>query len=441
MELTKEDQGALDKLGQLARENDITIAGGKVRRTSSRFCLGVEHGDYNGTELFGVGTDRFIWLAYRPNGTNKVRLFSGNFPHDGRIEYTIGNVPAPRSPGVAQTWARFPYGIDYILQREGCRLRQGLDGVLFGNIPGGGMSRSASLCINLILSLFDVNDIEIEDGEVGRVKRDMSPARDPRHEPRFPLHGKMQIVDLAQAVENDYIGSPCGKLDQTMVLFAKEGMGTYYNPKDRSIEYVPIGAGATDFRIVVLDTGTDRPGLEKSTYAVRRRECEELVGVLQKAGYPITCLADIRHEDMYRRIMDQFGPSHSHHCDRLNYIFHAQQRFYRMMDAWRTGRIETVGEIFRQDGLGLRDDYQISGPELETMCDAVRTVHGVLGERMLGGGDKGASGALVRAESVEAVRKAVDAAYPRSRPAYGDKYAAHVCRVVDGVRIYEGLLS
>jgi galactokinase len=410
MELTKEDQGALDKLQQLAKENKINIAGGKVRRTSSRFCLGVEHGDYNGTELFGVGTDRFIWLAYRPNGTNKVRLFSGNFPHDGRIEYTVGNVPAPKSAAIAETWGRFPYGIDYILQREGFKLKQGIDGVLFGNIPGGGMSRSASLCVNLILSLFDVNDIEVEK--------------------------QVQIVDLAQAVENDYIGSPCGKLDQTMVLFAKEGMGTYYNPKDRSIEYVPIGKGATDFRIVVLDTGTDRTGLEKSTYAIRRRECEELVGILQKAGFKITCLADIKDAALYNKIMDQFGKSYPNHCARLNYIFHAQQRFYKMMDAWRSGDIETVGAIFRQDGLGLRDDYKISGPELETMCDAVRTVPGVLGERMLGGGDKGASGALVRAEAVETVKKAVDAAYPRSRPAYREKYAAHVCKVVDGVRVW-----
>ncbi len=414
MELTKEDRGALDKLQQLAKENKIKIAGGKVRRTSSRFCLGVEHGDYNGTELFGVGTDRFIWLAYRPNGTNKVRLFSGNFPRDGRIEYTIGNVPAPKSAAIAETWGRFPYGIDYILQREGFQLKQGIDGVLFGNIPGGGMSRSASLCVNLILSLFDVNEIRVEK--------------------------QVQIVDLAQAVENDYIGSPCGKLDQTMVLFAREGMGTYYNPKDRSIEYVPIGKGATDFRIVVLDTGTDRPGLEKSTYAIRRRECEELVGILQKAGYQISCLADIKDEALYNKVMDQFGKSHPHHCARLNYIFHAQQRFYQMMDAWRAGKIETVGAIFRQDGLGLRDDYQISGPELETMCDAVRTVPGVLGERMLGGGDKGASGALVRAEAVQAVKQAVDTAYPRSRPAYRDNYAAHVCKVVDGVRTYEDLI-
>lgn len=414
MVLTRDDQAAVDKILQLAWENDIDIKGAKVRRTSSRFCLGVEHGDYNGTELFGVGTDRFIWLAYKPNGTRKFRLFSGNFPNDGIIEFSIGDVPAPKSTEVLRTWGRFAYGTDFILGREGYDLEQGIDGVLYGNIPGGGMSRSGSVTSNLVLSTFDANGIEVEE--------------------------KVRIVDLAQAVENDYIGSPCGKLDQTMILFAKEGMGTYYNPKDRSIEYVPIGRGATDFRIVVLDTGTDRPGLEKSTYAIRRRECEELVGILQKAGFDITCLADIKDEGTYNKILDQFGRSHTDHCDRLNYIFHAQQRFYKMMDAWRAGDIETVGAIFRQDGLGLRDDYKISGPELETMCDIVRTVPGALGERMLGGGDKGASGALIRAEAVEAVRRAVDAAYPRSRPAYADKCAMHICKVVDGVRLYEGLL-
>jgi galactokinase len=414
MQLTKEDQSALSTLKRLAKEKGIDLAGGKVRRTSSRFCLGVEHGDYNGTELFGVGTDRFIWFAYKPNGTNKMRLFSGNFPNDGVIEFTIGKVPKPKSAEVAQTWGRFAYGADYILKREGFKLKQGIDGVLFGNIPGGGMSRSASLCINLILSLFDVNGITVEQ--------------------------QVQIVDLAQAVENDYIGSPCGKLDQTMILFAKEGMGTYYNPKDRSIEYVPIGKGAKDFRIVVLDTGTDRPGLEKSTYAVRRRECEELVAILQKAGFKINCLADIKDDALYAKIMDKFGPQYPHLCERLNYIYHAQQRFYKMMDAWRSGDIETVGSVFRQDGVGLRDDYKISGPELETMCDIVRTVPGALGERMLGGGDKGASGALVLPESVEPVRKAVEAGYPRSRPAFASKYAVHVCKVVDGVKVFEELL-
>jgi galactokinase len=414
MELTPEGRKALDKILQLAKDAGIDIKGGKVRRTSSRFCLGVEHGDYNGTELFGVGTDRFIWLAYKPNGTRKVRLFSGNFPNDGVIEFELGNVPEPKSAEIAQTWGRFAYGVEYILRRQTYKLSQGIDGVLYGNIPGGGMSRSASLTLNLILSLFDANAIEVKE--------------------------KIEIVDLAQAVENDYIGSPCGKLDQTMILFAREGMGTYYNPNDRSIEYLPIGSGATDFRIVVLDTGTDRPGLEKSTYAVRRAECEKLVSILQKADYDISCLADIKGRTVYEKIMDDFGESHPDLCDRLRYIFNAQKRFYKMLDAWKAGDIETVGQIFRADGIGLRDDYKISGPELETMCDIVRTVPGVLGERMLGGGDKGASGALVRAESVESVKQAVVTAYPRSRPEFADKYAVHVCKVVEGIRVYEGLL-
>jgi len=414
MELTKEGQTALDKILKSAKDNGINLKGGKIRRTSSRFCLGVEHGDYNGTELFGVGTDMFIWTAYKPSGTGRFRLFSENFPDDGVIEFKLGNVPEPKSPDIAQTWGRFAFGVEYILRREGYKLSQGIDGVIYGNIPGGGMSRSASLSLNLILSLFDANSIKVKD--------------------------KIKIVDLAQAVENDYIGSPCGKLDQTMILFAREGMGTYYNPRNRSIEYIPIGPAASDFRIVVLDTGTERPGLEKSTYAVRRAECEKLVSILQKNNYDISCLADIKDQTVYKKIIGKFGESHPDFCDRLKYIFNAQKRFYKMLKAWKAGNIETVGRLFREDGIGLRDDYKISGPELEAMCDIVRTVPGVLGERMLGGGDKGASGALVLAESVDAVRQAVDTAYPRSWPNLAKKYASHVCKIVDGIRVFEGLL-
>ncbi len=163
MGLTPQDQSAVDKILQLSQDTGVSIKGGTLRRTSSRFCLGVEHGDYNGTELFGVGTDRFIWLAYRPNGSDKIRLFSGNFPDDGIVEFSLGDVPPPQSEVIADTWARFPYGVDYILRREGLSLTQGINGIVYGDIPGGGMSRSASLTLNLILSLLDANGIELED--------------------------------------------------------------------------------------------------------------------------------------------------------------------------------------------------------------------------------------------------------------------------------------
>jgi len=403
------DKEAFLALKKIAAKKKIDIKGAKVRRTSSRFCLGVEHGDYNGTELFGVGTDRFIWMAYKPNGTSKMRLYSENFPGDGVVEFELGNVPASKT--VADSWARFPYGVDYILRNAGYNLKQGINAVLLGNIPGGGMSRSASLSLNLILSVLDANGI---------VEKD-----------------QMKIVDMAQLVENEYIGSPCGKLDQIMIFFAKAGMGTHYNPATRSIKYVKLGSKAKDFRIVVMDTGTVRPGLEKSTYKVRRAECEEMAQKARDAGFGINCLADIREEALYQQIKARFEKGFPHLVDRMTYIFKAQMRFYKMMAAWKRGDIATVGKVFRDDGIGLRDEYKISGPELETMCDIVRTVPQVLGERMLGGGDKGAAGALVLADGAGALKKAVETAYPRSRPDFADKFAVHTCKVVDGVKVFE----
>ena len=174
MEVASQDRAAIDRIRETSRTTGIDVKGARVRRTSSRFCLGVEHGDYNGTELFGVGTDRFIWLAYRPNGTDRVKLFSANFPDDGIVDFRLGDVPQPKSASIADTWARFPYGVEHVLRREGLKLTQGIDGIIYGDIPGGGMSRSASLTLNLILSLLDANDIEVED--------------------------QFRIVDMAQAV-------------------------------------------------------------------------------------------------------------------------------------------------------------------------------------------------------------------------------------------------
>ena len=95
------------------------------------------------------------------------------------------------------------------------------------------MSRSASLCINLLLTGMEVSGLALEKD--------------------------FDVIELTQAVENVYTGSPCGQLDQIMIYYAKAGMGTHYNPADQSIKYVPIGADAPDWRIVALDTGNQKP--------------------------------------------------------------------------------------------------------------------------------------------------------------------------------------
>src|ERR1039457_1765423 len=124
------DLQARETLRCLAVTTGLHVLDGRIRRTSSRFCLGVEHGDYNGTELFGVGTDRFLWLAYKPNGTDHIRLYSANFPADGLVDFKLGEVPPPKSTALADTWARFPYGVDHVLRRGGFKLAPGFDGGL-----------------------------------------------------------------------------------------------------------------------------------------------------------------------------------------------------------------------------------------------------------------------------------------------------------------------
>merc|ERR1719284_1072653 len=99
--------------------------------------------------------------------------------------------------------------------------------------------------------------------------------------------GDFRGVTLSQKVETEYIGTPCGNLDQIMIYYAKEGMGTRYDPKTGKVSYIPLGLSAEDFRIAALDTGTVRHGLEKSTYAIRVKECQELVELLKKSGYKV----------------------------------------------------------------------------------------------------------------------------------------------------------
>jgi galactokinase len=393
------------QLSETAAAQGLDISGGTIRRSSSRFCFGVEHGDYNGMELFGVGTDRFIWFAYKPNTSGRVRIFSENFPQDGVVEFALGESSA--AADFRDSWARFPHGVEHILRREGYELTTGFDAVLSGNIPGGGMSRSASLALNLILTFFEVNQISVEDG--------------------------MHVVDLAQMVETDYIGSPCGKLDQIMIYFAKAGMGTYYNPTANTIEHIPFGGDPESFRIVGLDTGTKRPGLEKSTYKKRREECEVIRGLLNREfGY--NSIAEINTEARFQKavtFLKAVAPADA--VRRVNYLYQAQSRFADTLSAWRSGDIERVGRNFRADGVGLRDDYVISGKELESMCDIARTVEGVYGERMLGGGDKGASGALIKTESFDELKQVVERAYPLAHPNFAEDFAIHACRTVDGI--------
>ncbi len=399
------DAVARSTLRRVAAETGLAVAGGGLLRTSSRFCLGVEHGDYNGTELFGLGTDRFLWLAWRNNERGVVRLFSANEPQAGVVAFPVGD-NAQRAAAMTRGWARFPLGAAAVLRQHGLASRRGLDLALFGNIPGGGMSRSAALSIGLLLVLAAANGHDLTD--------------------------RMALARLAQAVENDHVGSPCGLLDPLMICHARRGFGTHYLPRTNAVHHVPLGGDPERLRLLCLDTGRSRHGLATATYPQRRRECEQFAATLGPE-FGITCLADVRSPELLATVLARHEATQPQACARLRYLQAAQQRLDAMLAAWRLGDLAGLGSAFRADGHGLRDLYCISGPELETLCDIVRTVPGVLGERMLGGGDCGTAGALVLPEAVEAVRTAVATAYPRAHPRYAEGHAVHECRSADGI--------
>ncbi|MGY8642580.1 MAG: hypothetical protein ACKVJU_15980 [Verrucomicrobiales bacterium] len=144
-------------------------------------------------------------------------------------------------------------------------------------------------------------------------------------------------------------------------------------------------------------------------------------------------LAEVSTPETFEESVECLKDIVPENISRLKYLYEAQARFAETLEAWREGDIEKIGANFRADGIGLRDDYEISGPELESMCDIARQVKGVHGERMLGGGDKGASGALIKAEAFDLLKSAIEKEYPKRHPDYSNDFAVYSCRTADGI--------
>lgn len=379
-----------------------------LRRTSSRICLSVEHGDYNGTDLFGgaignpEGGAGFIWFLYVPDEEGSIEIASLNFTEEKSL-FRLGefkDAPIVRRD-TAFPWTKFPMGVNYILQTRGYKLTKGIRGVLIGSIPEGGLSRSASLSLNLILSLLEVNGIEVSD--------------------------PYELIDLAQAVENEYIGSPCGKLDQAMILLGRAGEGVFYSPRRRTAEQIKMSAEIESAQVVIMDTGTKRSGLQGTDYQVRQKECGRIADVY-KGKFGIEYLADLA-QPAYAEIMSDEKDGLV--LPRLKYVFEAKERLPLMVDAWKCGNLAEIGRIIDEDGRGLRDDYDLSGLQLETMVSIARADPDVMGARMSGGGRVGAAFAIRRNTPLQPLEDAIRLSYPRCYP--GLRHSIYKYEFVDGI--------
>ncbi|HEX4204442.1 MAG TPA: galactokinase [Ktedonobacteraceae bacterium] len=355
-----------------------------------------EHTDYNGGFVLPLAVDRVSAFAGRTRDDLTVRLWSSHYQE--YAQFTLEGLPDnfEQQRDALSGWARYVLGVASELVRVGQKLH-GFDAVVTGDVPlAGGMSSSAALEVATAqaCALFSAGALTIGVG-----KATLSP---------------LEVAALCQRAEHVASGLRSGILDQAASCLGKPHMAVLLDC--RSLEYRYIPFQAPGFSLVVIDTGVRRE-LAASAYNERRQQCEAATQLLRAQiiqhelqngqADNIQSLRDISPEQFkrYRQSLPAILQQ------RAGYIIAENERVLHVADLLQAGKVEEVGPILWQGHAGLRDEYEVSCFELDTLVEIAHQVPGVLGGRMMGGGFGGCTINLVRSEAVEALKAAVEAQY------------------------------
>ena len=351
-----------------------TTAPARVFFASGRVNLIGEHTDYNGGHVFPCAITLGTYAVVRPRSDRKLGFYSANFPAIGRLEVALDDI----RPCAEHNWANYPKGIIRTLQEQGFTVPHGLDIFYYGNIPNGsGLSSSAS--IEVLTACF---------------------CRDMFH---WTLDG-VRIAQLAQYSENHFNGVNCGIMDQFAIAMGRPQQAIFLDTNTLLYEYVPLELG--DYRILILNTNKKR-GLADSKYNERRSQCEEALRRLQ-THLNIASLGDLTPEE-FTAAQDLIGDPLL-----LRRARHAVTENYRTVQAKEAlcrHDLAAFAALINASGDSLREDYEVTGPELDTLVEEARRQPGVLCARMTGAGFGGCAVSLVHKDAVEDVCAAVGSAY------------------------------
>ena len=325
-------------------------AAGTMYASSGRINLIGEHTDYNGGFVFPGAIDKMIMAEVKPNGTDKVRVYSVDI--DEYAEFGLNEEDAPK-----QQWARYIFGVcREIIKRGG--VVKGFDTVFAGNIPlGAGLSSSAALesCF-----AFALNDM-FNDGKID----------------------KFELAKIGQSTEHNYCGVNCGIMDQFASVFGKKDHLIRLDCRSLEYEYFPFKLDG--YQLVLVDSKVKHE-LVDSPYNKRRASCEN---VASKLG--IETLRDAEMEDL-DKIKDQISEED---YKRARFVIGEKQRVLDVCDALQRGDYDTVGQRMYQTHEGLSKDYEVSCVELDYLNDIAKEC-GVTGSRIMGGGFGGCTINLVK---------------------------------------------
>lgn len=366
-----------------------------------RVCPIGAHSDHQHGKITGLAIDKGIHLAYKPKQNGVVELCSLQF--EKRAQWHIASVPEQKQ----NDWADYLRGATIELGQRRV-LHVGLCGVIEGTLPIGGLSSSAAVTLVFLCALCKVNNIKLTDKE---------------------------MIEIAVAVENRYVGVSCGKLDQSCEIFSRKDHLLYLDTLDDQYELIPTSPNMKPYDIAVIFSGVERT-LAGSKFNMRVDECRSAAYALKAfAGmeygkFQETHLREVPVE-VFRRYKDRLPDTWARRAEHWYTEF---ERVHLGAEAWRRGDIETFGRLSFESGHSSIYNYETGSPELKALYDIMTRTEGIYGGRFSGAGFKGCCMALIDPSYRESIERKIADEYLREFPVLRGKYQFVICKSADGIQ-------
>ncbi|WP_405351323.1 galactokinase [Fusobacterium animalis] len=354
-----------------------------------------EHTDYNGGFVFPCALDFGTYAVVKKREDKIFRMYSKNFQNLGIIEFNLDNLVYDKK----DNWANYLKGVIKTFLDKNYKIDSGFDVLFFGNIPNGaGLSSSASIEVLTAVILKDLFKLDVD---------------------------MVEMVKMCQVAENKFIGVNSGIMDQFAVGMGKKDNAILLDCNTLKFEYVPVKL--MNMSIVIANTNKKR-GLADSKYNERRTSCEEAVKVLNKNGINIKYLGELtvaEFEKVKHFLTDEEQLKRATHAVTENERAKIAVEFLKKDD------IAEFGRLMNKSHVSLRDDYEVTGLELDSLVEAAWEEKGTVGSRMTGAGFGGCTVSIVENDYVDSFIKNVGKKYKEKT---GLEASFYIANIGDGAR-------
>lgn len=365
-------------------ENDV-----RVFFSPGRVNLIGEHTDYNGGHVFPCALSFGTYGAISQRNDKIVRMYSENFEDKGIISFEIDNLKNEEE----HDWANYPKGVIDVLRKHGYDVNQGFDMLVYGNIPNGaGLSSSASLELLMAVMMNDIHQFNID---------------------------RVELVKYCQEAENNFIGVNCGIMDQFSIGMGQDSSAILLDCNTLDYKYSTVDL--KDEVIVIANTNKRR-GLADSKYNERRSECEEALKELQ-TELKISTLGELTEDEFEK---NKHLIKSDIRAKRAKHAVYENQRTLKAVKALEDNDIDTFGKLMNESHNSLRDDYEVTGKELDTLVDLASKQEGTVGSRMTGAGFGGCTVSIVKKPMVDKFIENVGKEYKEKTGYDADFYVANI---------------